>query len=307
METEGLRSLRDFIRWGASRFNQAGLVFGHGTDNAIDEAATLVLHALHLPSELHPDWLDGRLTPVERTAVTELLERRIRERKPAAYLTREARFAGLDFYVDERVLVPRSPIAELIEAGFAPWLAREPARILDLCTGSGCIAIACAYRFPEAEVDATDVSADALAVAAVNRERHHLEHRLRLIEADVYNGLDGAGYDLIVSNPPYVDAGEMAALPAEYRAEPAGGLAAGDDGLEVVRRILAGAAARLSPEGVIIVEVGNSAPVLATAYPEVPFLWLDFERGGDGVFLLNAEEVRTHQALFEQHETGGGV
>ncbi len=307
METEDLRSLRDFIRWGASRFNAAGLVFGHGTDNAIDEAVALVLHALHLPYELHPDWFDGRLTPAERTAVTELLERRIRDHKPAAYLTHEARFAGLDFYVDERVLVPRSPIAELIEAGFSPWLSGEPARILDLCTGSGCIAIACAYRFPEAEVDATDISADALAVAAVNRERHHLEHRLRLIEADVYNGLDGAGYDLIVCNPPYVDAADMAALPAEYLAEPALGLAAGDDGLDLVRRILAGAAARLSPEGVIIVEVGNSAPALAAAYPQVSFLWLDFERGGDGVFLLNAEEVRLHRALFEQHDTGGGV
>jgi ribosomal protein L3 glutamine methyltransferase len=307
METEDLRSLRDFIRWGASRFNEAGLVFGHGTDNAIDEAVALVLHALHLSSTLHPDWLDGRLTAAERTAVAELLERRIRERKPAAYLTHEARFAGLDFFVDERVLVPRSPIAELIEAGFSPWLSGEPARILDLCTGSGCIAIACAYRFPEAEVDATDTSADALAVAAVNRERHHLEHRLRLIEADVYSGLDGAGYDLIVSNPPYVDAADMAVLPAEYRAEPSHGLAAGEDGLDVVRRILAGAAARLSPEGVIIVEVGNSAPALAAAYPQVPFLWLDFERGGDGVFLLNAEEVRLHQALFERQETGGGV
>jgi len=307
METEDLRSLRDFIRWGASRFNDAGLVFGHGTDNAIDEAVALVLHALHLPCDLHPDWLDGRLTQSERTAVTDLLERRIRDHKPAAYLTQEARFAGLDFYVDERVLVPRSPIAELIEAGFSPWLSGEPARILDLCTGSGCIAIACAYRFPEAAVDATDISADALAVAAVNRECHHLEHRLRLIEADVYKGLDGAGYDLIVSNPPYVDAADMAALPAEYLAEPALGLAAGDDGLDLVRRILAGAAARLSPEGVIIVEVGDSAPALAAAYPQVSFLWLDFERGGDGVFLLNAEEVRLHQALFEQHETGGGV
>lgn len=306
MDTEGLRSLRDFIRWGASRFNQAGLYFGHGTDNALDEAAALVLHALHLPYELASGWLDATLTPTERVVVASLLARRINERKPAAYLTQEARFAGLDFYVDERVLVPRSPIAELIAAGFEPWLTREPARVLDLCTGSGCIAIACAYRFPEAEVDATDVSADALAVAAINRERHHLQHRLRLIEADVYRGLDGAGYDLIVSNPPYVDAADMAALPAEYRAEPGLGLAAGKDGLDIVRRILAGAASRLSPDGVIIVEVGNSAPALAAAYPQVPFLWLDFERGGDGVFLLNAEEVQAHKALFEEYESGGG-
>ena len=300
-DSDGLRTVKDFIRWGASRFGEAGLFYGHGTDNALDEAVALVLHALNLSTDLPEAYLDCRLTAAESEEVGDLLERRIRERVPAAYLTHEARFAGLDFYVNEQVLVPRSPIAELIESGFEPWLGgREPERILDLCTGSGCIAIACAYQFPDAIIDATDISKAALDVARINVERHQLEERVRLVHSDVYDELGEETYELIVSNPPYVDAAEMAALPAEYLREPALGLAAGEDGLSVVRRILRGGSRRLSRNGIMIVEVGSSAEALMEAYPEMPFLWLDFERGGDGVFLLTADQLQEFYPMFEE-------
>ena len=284
-----LATIRDFIRWGASRFNAAGLHFGHGTDNALDEAAWLVLHALDLPLDLPPHWQEARLTPGERRRVVDLLLARIETRKPAAYLTGEAWFCGLPFAVNEAVLVPRSPIAELIEQGFQPWLVADPVtRVLDLCTGSGCIGIACAFAFPEAEVDLSDVSAEALDVARQNIARHGLGERVRPHRADVFDGLPPARYDLIVANPPYVDAADMAELPAEYRHEPRLGLAAGADGLDIVRRILAEAVDWLSPQGLLVVEVGNSAPALQAAYPDLPFIWPEFERGGHGVFLLEA-------------------
>ncbi len=281
-----LGTLRDLIRWGASRFREAGLWFGHGTDNALDEAAWLVLHALSLPLDLPSEWRDCRLTRAERQKVVELLERRVDTRKPAAYLTGEAWFCGLPFFVDESVLVPRSPIAELIQNRFEPWLIGPVGRILDLCAGSGCIGIACAMAFPEAHVDLGDISPEALSVAARNVERHQLSDRVRLIQSDVFDAIPQQQYDLIVTNPPYVDAQDLAAMPDEYRAEPELGLAAGDDGLAIARRILADAARYLAEDGVLIMEVGNSEAALERAYPRLPFTWLEFEHGGHGVCLL---------------------
>jgi ribosomal protein L3 glutamine methyltransferase len=294
-----LTTLRDYIRWGASRFTEAKISFGHGTATALDEAAALVLHTLHLPYSLSEFYLQGTLTLQEREAVVAVFEKRITERKPAAYLTQEAVFAGLSFYVDERVLVPRSPIAELIEQRFSPWVEEEQVgRILDLCTGSACIAIACAYAFPDALIDAVDVSAHALLVAEINVDKHQLKDQVTLYWSNLFDELPNIRYDVIVSNPPYVSLEEWQKLPAEFHAEPEMGLVAGTTGLDIVVRILAQAKDYLTPQGILVVEVGSSAETLQKTFPNVAFYWLDFERGGDGVFLLTSEQVIEYHDIF---------
>lgn len=280
-----------------TELTSAGVAFGHGTDNARDEAAWLVLEALgRSPVEPVAD-ITAPVDAVGVAAVGDLLRRRLESRRPLAYLTGRAWFAGLEFRVDERALIPRSPLAEPIAERFAPWLPDRPiGDILDIGTGSGCIAIACALAFPEAMVDASDVSDDALSLARDNVELHDLGRRVRLHRADVYAGLPPRRYDLIVSNPPYVDAPRMDELPAEYRHEPATGLAAGSDGLDIVARILAGARQRLVDDGLLVVEVGASAAALERHHPHIPFTWLELEAGGEGVFALTAADLRAATA-----------
>ncbi|EHZ2844659.1 50S ribosomal protein L3 N(5)-glutamine methyltransferase [Vibrio vulnificus] len=286
-----LHSLQDMIRWTVSRFNAANLFYGHGTDNAWDEAVQLILPTLYLPIDVPPHVLNSRLTSSERLRVVERVVKRINERTPIAYLTNKAWFCGLEFFVDERVLVPRSPIGELIQAQFEPWLIEEPVRIMDLCTGSGCIAIACAHAFPEAEVDAIDISVDALAVAEQNIQDHGMEQQVFPIRSDLFRDLPKEQYNIIVTNPPYVDEEDMNSLPTEFTHEPALGLAAGTDGLKLVRRILANAPDYLTEKGILVCEVGNSMVHMMEQYPHIPFTWLEFEYGGHGVFLLTREQL----------------
>ena len=294
-----LSTIRDYIRWAASCFTQAQVSFGHGTVAALDEAAALVLHTVYQPYNLAEAYLDTVLTMTERQAVADIVERRIKKRVPAAYLTNEAIFAGLSFYVDPRVLVPRSPIAELIEQRFAPWVEEDQVtNILDLCTGSACIAIACAYAFQAALVDAVDLSSDALAVAEINIEKHLLDDVVTLYQSDLFKELPAALYDVIVSNPPYVCQAEWEMLPQEFHAEPAMGFKGGLSGLDLVVRILVDANNYLAEQGILVVEVGSSAEALQNLFPDVPFYWLSFDRGGDGVFLLTAEQVGNYHELF---------
>jgi ribosomal protein L3 glutamine methyltransferase len=293
---DDLITLRDWLRWGTSRFNEAGLFFGHGCDNAHDEAAWLILHALHLPPD-RPEqietYLDARLTRHERLAVLELLQQRMARRLPAAYLTHEAWQAGLRFYVDERVLIPRSYFADLLVDGFAPWID-DPFAIgsaLDLCTGSGCLAILMAHAFPEAKIDAADISKDALEVAKRNIADYDLQKRVKQVQSDVFAGLGKRRYDFILSNPPYVTAPAMRDLPPEYRHEPENALAAGDDGLDIVRRILAGAANHLKPNGLLAIEVGHNKDIVEAAFPDLPLTWIDTDSGEGKIFLLHREDL----------------
>ncbi len=294
-----LTTLRDYMRWGASRLTQAQVCFGQGTTTALDEAVALVLHAVHQPYTLHSSFFQCVLTLDERKAVFELIERRIHERVPAAYLTKESIFAGLPFYVDERVLIPRSPVAELIEQQFAPWIDEENVEhILDLCTGSGCIGIACAYAFPNAMVDAVDLSPEALEVAEINIEKHQLSDTVTTYYSDLFNKLPPMQYDIIISNPPYVCLNEWENLPPEFHAEPDMAFKGGVSGLDLVLRILSNAKNYLSDHGILIIEVGSSAETLQTLLIDVPFYWLNFERGGDGVFLLTADQVAHYHDVF---------
>ncbi len=287
-----LKTIRDYIRWGVSRFNQADLFYGHGMASALDEVVYLCLFSLHLPHDFSENYFDTALTADEKQAIFQLLSRRAEEKVPASYLTGEAWFAGLPFVVNENVLVPRSPIAELIEKQFAPWIEAESVEnILDLCCGSGCIGIASAYAFDWAYVDMVDISSHAIEVAEENIQRHQLEERVSVLASDLFQNVPQRHYDIIISNPPYVDAEDMASLPDEYLHEPALGLAAGDDGLDLVIPMLQQARKYLTDQGILVVEVGNSQEALQQAYPHVPFCWLDFERGGSGIFLLTAEQL----------------
>lgn len=292
---DDLRTAQDFWRWAASRFSEHDLFYGHGTVNAWDEAGALVMQSLELPHHYIEAIGPCRLTRNERQLIAERAAERINSRRPLPYITGKAYFCNLEFIVDERVLIPRSPIAELIQNRFQPWLGnREPERILDLCCGSACIAIACAQAFPDARIDASDISVDALDVAEQNVAAYQLEEQVALIQSDGLTELVGEQYDLIVCNPPYVDAEDFASVPPEYQHEPALALESGEDGLDFVRRLLNEAAQFLTPGGLLICEVGNSMRHVIDQFPNVPFTWLEFEHSDDGVFLISREELRQY-------------
>lgn len=290
-----LDTVWDFVRFGMTAFQQNDVYFGHGTDNSLDDALAIVLESLSIPYELADKAMTAKLTTSEKKTILSLFEKRIYERVPVPYLTGVANFCGLRFKVTPDVLIPRSPIAELIENQFEPWINPDKVtHILDMCTGSGCIAIACSYAFDTAIIDAVDISKEALVVASENVTEHELEESVQLIESDLFSEVSGVKYDIIVSNPPYVSSDEMATLPKEYEHEPVLALEAEDAGLKLVDKMLVDAKLYLKEGGILIVEVGNSMPTLIEKYPTVPFTWLSFERGGDGVFLLTKEELDQH-------------
>ncbi|MBF7691269.1 MULTISPECIES: 50S ribosomal protein L3 N(5)-glutamine methyltransferase [Acinetobacter] len=316
---ENLTTIRDFIRFGVTALRQYDAHLGQGTEDFFAESSALVLQTLALDWEANEEILDAKLLPSEKTQFLDLLARRINERIPTSYLLNLAYFCNKPFYVDERVLIPRSPIAELIHQRFAPYFLDEtgnmredlnalpkidvpktPQRILDMCTGSGCIAIALAYAYPEADVDATDISRDALEVAALNVEHHNMQYQVALLESDLFSKLPAENqYDLIVTNPPYVDAEDMADLPEEFLHEPELALAAGQDGLDLVRKMLAEAADYLSEDGLIVIEVGNSEWAMRQNFNTVDFHWLKFQKGGSGIFALTAEQCRRYKTIFQ--------
>lgn len=295
-----LQTVNDFLRWAVTQFHKQDVFFGHGTADAWDEAVHLVCYALHIPLELGHEVRNSRLTTSEKESVVDIIIQRIDQRIPAPYLTNQSWFCGLNFYVDERVLIPRSPIAELIENKFAPWLQEERVeRVLDMCTGSGCIAIACAEAFPQAQVDAVDLSQDALDVAQVNIEELGYLQQVFPMQSDLFDAIpEGTQYDLIVSNPPYVDEDDIGNMPDEFHHEPQMALASGADGLDLTKRILKESTDYLTDNGVLVVEVGNSMVHLAQQFSDVPFLWVEFERGGDGVFVLTKEQLLQYQSHF---------
>jgi len=291
--TANFETIIDFLRFGLTEAANNELWYGHGSDNSYDDIHTLVYGILSLPNDVNPLYLQSRLSEEEKTLLRQSLHQRIIDKIPVPYLINKANFCDLPFYVDERVLIPRSPIAELIKQQFSPWLAADNVHhILDMCTGSGCIAIACSYAFPDALVDASDISVEALDVAAINCEEHGLEHDLNLIESDCWENIPAVHYDLIISNPPYVGDDEMDTLPEEYLHEPDMALRSENNGLAIVEKILTNAHHYLTDHGILVVEVGNSEEALVAAYPDVPFTWLEFEHGGHGVFLLTCQQLK---------------
>jgi ribosomal protein L3 glutamine methyltransferase len=293
--THPFSTVRDVLRYAVSRFNQAGLSFGHGSSNAYDEAAYLVLHTLHLPIDLLDPFLDARLTSEEIDAVLKVIERRATDRVPAAYITQEAWMHGYRFHVDERVIVPRSFIGELLQDGLQPYVEdpEQVAAVLELCTGSGCLAILAAHAFPNADVDAVDLSPTALEVAARNVHDYHLDDRIALFEGDLYTPLPERRYDVIITNPPYVNAEAMKALPAEYKHEPEMALAGGADGMDIVRRIIADARNWLTEDGVLVVEIGNERAHVEAAFGGLDLVWMSTSAGDDNVFLIQANDLPT--------------
>lgn len=296
---EELVTVRDYVRWCMASLAKSDVYFGHGTDNTYDEAIQLVMYCAGLPLGTEQQFMDAKLTLSERKETLTLLRKRIHEHYPLPYLTGSAWFAGLEFFVDERVLIPRSPFAELIEQGFEPWLQHPVSSVLDLCTGCGCIGIASAEYFQDATVDLVDLSEDALSVARQNIKRYELEHRVAAIESDLFSALGGKQYQLIVSNPPYVDEEDLSSMPLEYQHEPSMALGSGADGLDITRRILREAHHYLTDDGILVVEVGNSCVALEQAFPRVAFTWLEFERGGHGVFVFTRQELLNYQSEFK--------
>ena len=297
---ENLNTLLDFMRWGASQFVKAKLSYSHGLSSPLDESVYLVLRTLRLPVDTPEIYWQSKLTNSEIDSIIQTFKKRVEQKIPAAYIMKEGWFAGLQFTVDERVLIPRSPIAELVESQFTPWVSPDEVEsILDLCTGCGCIGIACAYAFPQAKIDLSDLSEDALAVADLNIAQHDANNRITTYQSDLFefllkDGLDSKQYDIIVSNPPYVDEDDMTGLADEFKHEPELALSSGVDGLEFTKKMLNQAANFLTDQGVLVVEVGNSQYELAESYPDVPFRWVDFERGGDGVFILTKQDLNIH-------------